>query len=185
MGTGELQADAGAAESVDRLAIETIGGFALAEQGADTGFDPQRPVAGCHPRPLGQPFECGPEGRDVAGPGRRFGQSARERFVPHWVALECSPGGVARGVVTTEAVVEHGARVGRGDDPQTARGCLLQGGLDQRRRQRLLAAPGHEHHLVVGNLRVPGRLCDEALFFNHQRRRALVSRRQGGSRRGG
>ncbi len=79
--------------------------------------------------------------------------------------LECPPGGVARGVVAAEAVVEHRTRVGGEVDAQTACGRLPHGGLDQLRRLRLPAAPGRQHHLGIRNRRVPGRLGDQAIFF--------------------
>ena len=123
MGAGELHADAGPAEVRDRLAVVPLGGVALAEQGADAGFDPQRPLGGCRPRAFGQPLECGSDQCLVAGPGRRLGQLGHDiRPVPELVTLEGSPRGVARRVVATEAVVEHRARVvGEADHPaQTA-----------------------------------------------------------------
>jgi hypothetical protein len=176
MTAGELSSDAGTAEASDGLAVETLGGVALAEQGADAGFDPQRPLGGCHTRALGQPLERGLEERGITGPGRRLGQLGHdERPVPHLIALERLPSGVARGVVATEAVVEHRAHVGRKDDPQTACGRLAQGGLDQLGRLCLPAAPGREHHLGIRNRRVPGRLGDQAIFFDHQRRRRQLA----------
>ena len=163
---------------VDRLAVEALGDVALAEQGADAGFDPQRPLGGRHPRALGQPLERGPDERHVTGPGRRLGQLGHDQGpVAHLVALERSPRGVARGVVATEAVVEHRARVGREvDQPaQTACGRLPQGGLDQLGRLCLLAAPGREHHLGIRNRRVPGRLRDQAILFDQLRRRGQLA----------
>jgi hypothetical protein len=38
---GELGAQAGPAQAVDRLAVPALGGLAVAEEGADAGFDPQ------------------------------------------------------------------------------------------------------------------------------------------------
>ena len=49
------------------------------EQGADAGFDPQRPLGGRHTRALGQPLECGRDERDVTGPGRRLGQLGHDK----------------------------------------------------------------------------------------------------------
>jgi len=65
MGAGELHADAGPAQVRDRFAVAALGGVALAEQGVDAGFDPQRPVGACRPRAFGQPPECRPDERFV------------------------------------------------------------------------------------------------------------------------
>ena len=64
---GELHAHAGAAETLDRLAVAAVGGIALAEQGADAGFDPERPLGGRHTRTFGQPLEGGLDERYVTG----------------------------------------------------------------------------------------------------------------------
>src|SRR6267378_6841453 len=72
VGAGELHADAGTPEARDRLAVEALGDVTLVEQGADAGFDSQRPLGGGYPRAFGQPLECSPDERHVAGPGRRF-----------------------------------------------------------------------------------------------------------------
>src|SRR6202043_2436369 len=95
--------------------------------------------------------------------------------VPQRITLERPPGRVAGGGVAAEAVVEYGARVGRGGHTQTARRRLLQGRLDQFRRRSLLAPPGREHHLVVRNGRVPGRLRDQPIFFEQLRCRGQLA----------
>src|SRR4029453_5151999 len=119
MGTGELHENGSAAQACDRLAVVALGGVALTQQGADAGFDPQRPLSRYQPRPFGQPLERGPDQLDVTGPGRRLGQLGHDIGpVPELVTLEGSPRGVACRVVATEAVVEHRARaVSEADHP--------------------------------------------------------------------
>src|SRR5215472_5295083 len=87
---GQFGTDAGAAEAVDRLTVEPLGGLALAEQGGQAGLDPQRPVGGGHPGALGQPRQRGPEQCYVTGPGCRLGQLRHDNGpVPKHVVLEC------------------------------------------------------------------------------------------------
>ena len=50
--------------------------------------------------------------------------------------------------------------------PSAACGRLLGGGLDQLGGLLLPAAPGREHHRGIRNRRVPGRLRDQAIFFD-------------------
>ena len=45
VGAGEFAADAGAAESPNRFAVEALRGLAVAQQRARAGLDPQPPVA--------------------------------------------------------------------------------------------------------------------------------------------
>ncbi len=178
VGAGELGADAGTAQPDDRLAVQALGVAARAQQGADPGFDPQRPFGGCHPGPLGQPLQRGVDQRGVTGPRRRLGQLGHDvRPVSHVVLLECPPGGVACGVVPPEAVVQHRARVGRevGQPSHPACGSLPHGGLDQLSRQRLLAAPSRQHHAGICNRRDPGHLTDQVIFFDQQRRRGQLA----------
>ena len=108
MAAGELHADAGTAEAIDRLVVQAFRRLALAQQGTDPGLDPERPLAGRHPGAFREPFECGLDHRHVTGSGRRLGELGHDQGSgPHLVALEYLPGGVARGIVATEAVVEH------------------------------------------------------------------------------
>ncbi len=73
----------------DRLAVEAVGGVAVAQQGADAGFDPQRPRGWRHTRALAQPLECGPEQRNVTGPARSLGHLGHDQGpVPHLITLE-------------------------------------------------------------------------------------------------
>jgi hypothetical protein len=173
MGAGQLHPGAGTGKVRDRPAVETLGGIALAHEGADAGLNTQRPVGGRHPRAFGQPVECGPDECCMTGPGRRLGQLGHDKGPkPSMIASEDLPSGVARGVVATEAVIEHRARVGRKADhlPQTVCGCLLHGCLDQSRRLRLLTPPGRKCYLGIRNRWILGRLSDQAIFFDQQRR---------------
>ncbi len=169
---------------LDRFAVETLGDLALAEQSADAGLDPQRPVGGCDPRAFGQPLECGPDKPGVSGPGRRLGQLGHDEGAePDLIALERSPSGVTRGVVATETVVEHRAREAReGNEPADAAcGRLPQGGLDQLGRRCLLAAPGRKQQRGIGNWRIPGRLCDQLIFVDQCGRRCQLASGKVGS----
>jgi hypothetical protein len=53
MDAGQVGADAGLAQVRDRVAVEPVGGAALAEQGADEGLDPQDPFGGRFPGAFG------------------------------------------------------------------------------------------------------------------------------------
>jgi len=57
MSAGELDPDAGAAEAVDRLPVEAIGGLAVAQQRSRAGLDPQRPVGAAGASRLREPLE--------------------------------------------------------------------------------------------------------------------------------
>ena len=188
MGAGELHADAGTAEAFDRLAVETVGDVALAEQGADAGLDPQRPLGGRHARAFGQPLECGPDERDVTGPGRRLGQLGHDKGPePHLVALERSPSGVARGVVATEAVVEHRGR----SSSRGAQSCpdrLRSPPARWPRSAQTRTPPGRARPRASSRCtrsarsRSPRRSADPLRTAAPPR---STRRRQGGSRRGG
>src|SRR6476469_1874088 len=49
MTSGELDADAGAGEPLDRLAVERLGGFPVAQQRPRAGLDAERPVGATGP----------------------------------------------------------------------------------------------------------------------------------------
>src|SRR5258707_7128448 len=166
---GQLRAVPGPAEVADRLAVQAVSSLAVAEQGADAGFQSQRPLGGPHPRVVGQPLQRGPDQRYVAGPGGRLGQLGHDKgTVPELVMLECLPGGVQGGVVAAEAVAEHRAGVAREiDQPaQATCGRLPRSGLDQLSRLSLVASQGREHHLAKGERRVPGDLRDQPVFLD-------------------
>ena len=96
---------------------------------------------------------------------------------PHWFALECQPCGVARGVVLPETVVQDRARVGRkaGQPAHITCSRLPRDGLDQPRCLLFLAPPGREHHLGIGNRRIPGRLRYQMIFFDQPRCRGQLA----------
>src|SRR5258707_7089099 len=52
---GQLGAVPGPAEVADRLAVQAVSGLAVAEQRADAGFHPHRPLRGPHPPVVGHP----------------------------------------------------------------------------------------------------------------------------------
>ncbi len=178
MRAGQFGADAGAAEAVDGLTVEPLGGLALAEQGPQAGLDPQRPLGGGHPGAFGQPCQRGPDQCFVTGPGCRLGQLGHDKGpVPQLVALECPPGGVARGVVPPEAVVQHRAGVVREVDQHahTACGCCRHGGLDHVGCLWLLAPPGGEHHRGDRDRGVPGGVCDQLVLVEQLGRRGHLA----------
>ena len=57
VGAGELEAHAGAAKPLDRLAVEALGGLAVAEQRARAGLDAQRPVGAAGACRLREPLQ--------------------------------------------------------------------------------------------------------------------------------
>ena len=131
---GQLGADPGPAQPLDRLPVEAVGGRAVAEQSADAGLDAQHPRGRGHPGALGQPVQRRLNLRHLTGPGGRLGQFGHDQVAEyHIVALEDLPGGIPRGLVPAQPVVQYGARVRRraGQDARTAWGRLLDGGLDQ------------------------------------------------------
>src|SRR4051812_17356314 len=71
---GELEPDKGAGEMRDRLAVQTVGDIALAEQRTHARFDSERPLRADHAGALGQPFPSRLEQRPVTHPRSRFGK---------------------------------------------------------------------------------------------------------------
>ena len=67
-GAGELDADPGALEPLDRLAVERLGGVALAHQRPRAGQDAERPIRARGARALLQPGQRG--GGDLRLPER-------------------------------------------------------------------------------------------------------------------
>jgi hypothetical protein len=57
MGASELDAHMGAAESLDRLEIEALGGIALVQQRSRARLDPQRPVGAAGACHRGEPLK--------------------------------------------------------------------------------------------------------------------------------
>ena len=93
------------------------------------------------------------------------------------VAFEHRLGGVPRGVIPAQAVVQNRARARRqaGQHAETGFGGQLNGGLDQLGRLLLAALPGREHHRGICNRRVAGRLRDQAIFFDQPPRRGQLA----------
>ena len=134
------------AQVVDRLAVQPVSGVAVAEQGPHAGLDPQRPPVGWSP-PCARKATPAPTLTSFTSPvldAASASSGTMKGPVTERIALEGPPGRVAGGVMTAQAIIEHGARVGRGGHTQTACRGLLQGRLDQSRRRSLLAPPGHE-----------------------------------------
>ena len=174
---GQLGAEPGPAQPLDRLPVEPVGGLAVAEQGADAGLDPQHPLGAGHPGTFGQPVQRGLDQRHLTGPGRRLGQLSHDQVAERQLAaLKGLPGGGPRGVVPAQAVVQHRRRPGRlaGQDGPAASGRYLSGGLDQLGGLLLAALPGREHHRAIPSLRVAGRLRDQEIFFDQLLRRACL-----------
>jgi hypothetical protein len=109
-------ADECAAEAVDRLTVEPLGGLTLAEQRPGAGEEPQRPVAAVGLGDLRQPFERADGTLRLPAAGGRLdeiGQQPHRRTEP--ARVTGGPlGGDQRVVVPAEAVVANRvAPVGR------------------------------------------------------------------------
>jgi hypothetical protein len=76
---GELESYPGAGEVHDRLAVETVGDIALAQQRAYTGFDCARPTGADHAGSLREPLQGVLEQSVIGGPGRRLGQLGEQQ----------------------------------------------------------------------------------------------------------
>ena len=110
---GELHADAGAAEPVDRLAVEALGGLALAEQRPRAGLDPERPVGAAGAASISESRRSASAARSgVPAAGGRLDQL--DQRPGRRAELRRVLGGLLgrgqRVVVAAEAVVEHRAR---------------------------------------------------------------------------
>ena len=90
---GELDAEAGAAEALERLAVGRLGGFAIAASSARTRASmPSAQSVGVRSAPLGEPVERGRQACRVAGPRRRLGQLRHDDGPePQVIALEYPP----------------------------------------------------------------------------------------------
>jgi hypothetical protein len=130
---------------------------------------------------LGQPVQRRLNLRHLTGPGGRLGQFGYDQVAEyHIVALEDLPGGIPRGLVPAQPVVQYGARVRRraGQDARTAWGRLLDGGLDQFGGLLFPALPGGEHHRGISDRRVAGHLRDQVIFFDQPLRHAQLAGEQ-------
>src|SRR5207237_7208387 len=111
MGTGELDADAGAAEPVDRLPIEALGGLAVAQQRSRAGLDPQRPVGAAGASRLREPLEGVSRARSLPAPGGGLDELDQPPGERQLLGVLAGPlGGVQRVLIPADAVVEHRAR---------------------------------------------------------------------------
>src|SRR3954452_15237887 len=75
---GELEPDTGTGEMRDRLAVQTLGALALAEQRTHARFDYERPPGADHAGALGQPFQGRLEQCSVTHPRCRLGKLGHE-----------------------------------------------------------------------------------------------------------
>src|SRR5580693_9119024 len=112
MGASELDTDNGAAEPVDRLAVETLCGVAFADQGARTSLYPQCPVGAtgaCHFR---QALDgVGSTPGVPAADGRLDEFDVRPGVEPELLRrmIAYLPGRGQRLLVPVQAIAEHGA----------------------------------------------------------------------------
>src|SRR6266576_7259785 len=81
MGAGELDPDAGSAESVDRLAVEGLGGLAVAEQRSRAGLDAEHPVAAAGAGAVRESLDGAPRPLEHPASGRCLDQLDRR---PCW-----------------------------------------------------------------------------------------------------
>src|SRR4029077_16985163 len=157
-----LHPQGSAAEAVDGLAVEVLGGYAVADQRPRAGLDTQRPVG---------PADAGDAGEPLDGVGRALWYSAAHRRLDE---LDERPGGelyrgrvfarrlrcAQRLLMAAQAVVQH-----RGRPPDEAERSALTpalrvvgGGLDQLSGLRFPAAVGSQGYGAVRRDAAPGRL---------------------------
>ena len=164
VGAGQIRAELGPAEPVNRLLIETFGRFALAEQRPAARLDAEGEIVAAGLRRLVKPPERGGRHVGVPGAGGGLDQLGHHQDGDEHLGV---PGGLfgrrQRVGVASEAVVQD-----RGRPVRPCRRAALsprlrprQGGLDQRGHLRLVAAQRTEEH--GGDERDaarPGRLAD-------------------------
>jgi hypothetical protein len=109
MTAGELDVDAGAGEPLDRLAIERLGGFPVAEQRLRAGLDAERPVGATGPGCLRKLAEGIDSELRLAAPNGGLDQLDPAIIAPpRWVSVLAGP--LRRGervLVTAQTVTEH------------------------------------------------------------------------------
>ena len=112
MGSGELHADAGPPQPLDRFAIKGLGGLAVANQRSRARLIPQRPVSSGRPCHLAEaPNSLGRECR-LSASGSRFNE-LDERPVGHPQLVWILAGLFSRDsrlLEPAEAVIEHRGR---------------------------------------------------------------------------
>ena len=120
VGAGELGADAGTAEPLDRLSVVPLGGLALAQQGTRAGRDPERPVgAGAGASRLSR-VERGAasSGRPLRAAASTSSGSAPPRTTPASSSSHAPLGAAIGASLAAQAVVEHGGGVAGQSPPQ-------------------------------------------------------------------
>src|ERR1700691_5707624 len=175
---GQLSADPGPAQPLDRLPVGAVGGLTVAEQSPDPGLNAQYPLGRGHPGAFRQPVQRRPDARDVTGAGRRLGQLNHDPGAePQLVALEYLPGGVPRGFVPAQAAVQHRARARRepGRPACTVFGRHPGGVLDQLGGFLLPPPQSRQHRRGERDRRVAGGLSDQAIFLEQPLRRAQLA----------
>ena len=179
MRAGKWHPDSGAAEPLDRLAVETLRCVALVEQRSRARCDPERPVRAAGTADLLEPQQRRRGAFRVAGPdggldelGRHPGRDAQLVRVPHRLLR-----GGERVLVATEAVEEHRARPLGGDQPQPLAPVqhFPPAFVDERDRLGLISSPGGQRDRTLGRQMAAGRLGDRFGLDDERRRRRQVA----------
>jgi hypothetical protein len=146
VGASQVNGDTAAFEAGDGLAVQRLGGPAVAEQRARSGQYAEGPI---RPAGLRSFLELSESGRGVlagTASGRLDELDEGETKDPHVLVLArplCARQG---GLVLAEAVVQHRSQVGGPSDGSSlAPGDCFRGiGIEQSRRLGLVAAPDDE-----------------------------------------
>ena len=112
MGSGQLEGHAGAAQMIDRLAVQRLGSRALAHQGTRTCLDPERQVRPARPGGLREPPQHRSGAPDVAAPGSGLDDLHRSPSgEPRLFPAVAGPAHGGEGVlVPTERVAQQGPK---------------------------------------------------------------------------
>ena len=159
-------------EPSDRLLVELIGVIAIAEQRAQAGLDPERPVGAGGASRLLHPLERTPGTLRLAAPNGRLDQlGQRPDRRPFGVEALGGKDRGQRGLVAAEPVVQASAQKlgGRQGDPLPASLRLADRGSDQLREFGLATAQGGEpqpRDRVSGN---PGRFTCRSVLLLEER----------------
>jgi hypothetical protein len=161
---GELDAYLGAAESLDRLAVQRFRGGTIAVQRTLARVDPERPVRAAGARHRGELLH-GRRRRPGLCAARPSLHELGERPLgwPELTRVRARFAGRRRGLpVPAEAVAQDGACPERHVDPDAfAPGDdVVETALDQRFGLLLVPPYGGQTHLAVGRQRAPRRLRD-------------------------
>ncbi len=161
---GQFRAELSAAEPVDRLAVQALGGLALAHQRTGAGLDPEAEVGPARLGMAGQPVErlAGQVGIAAADRGLdQLGQRPHRRVSGRGV-LAGRGGRGQRLLVPAQAVGHDGGRpvrVGHRDALARGRG-LGDGGLDERRGLGPATPQRGQHHRGERRGPAAGRLAN-------------------------